>query len=110
MPASHGTEPPATSTARRALNVRALVAGLGPAVLPMLIRDIARDGITLEFEDPGISPDERWATPGAGLLVFFVSLVGGERRRLSVFGRLRQREAHGVVARLVGLEEDTVEA
>lgn len=110
MPSGPGSEAAGATAPRRALNVRALVAGLGPAVLPMVIRDLARDGMTLEFEDPAITPDERWATEGAGLLVFFVSLVDGERRRLSVFGRLRQREAHGVVARLVGLEEDTVQA
>lgn len=105
-----GTPGSQATPARRALNVRALVAGLGPAVLPMVIRDIARDGITLEFEDPTITPDERWATPDAGLLVFFVSMVDEQRRRLSVFARLRQREAHGVVARLVGLEEEQVKA
>ena len=76
----------------------------------MLIRDIARDGMSLEFEDHNSAVDERWAMPGAGVLVFFVSVIDGQRKRTSVFGRIRQREAHGLVVRLLGLEEDTVEA
>jgi hypothetical protein len=103
---SAGSAPPA----RRSLNIRALVAGLSPQVMPMLIRDIARDGMSLEFEDHASAVDERWATIGAGVLVFFVSVIDGQRQRTSVFGRIRQREAHGLVVRLLGLEEDTVQA
>ncbi len=95
---------------RRNLNIRALVAGLSPQVMPILIRDIARDGMSLEFENHATAVDERWATIGAGVLVFFVSVIDGHRKRTSVFGRIRQREAHGLVIRLLGLEEDTVEA
>lgn len=108
--AAHSDNPSATLPARSRLAIRALVAGLGPQVMPMLIRDIARDGMTLEFEDHASAVDERWATPGAGVLVFFVSVIKGQRQRSSVFGRIRQREAHGLVVRLLGLEEDTVEA
>lgn len=101
---------PPTPPARSRLAIRALVAGLGPQVMPMIIRDIARDGMSLEFEDHASAVDERWATPGAGVLVLFVSVIDGQRKRTSVFGRIRQREAHGLVVRLLGLEEDTVEA
>lgn len=99
-----------TTPSRRNLNIRALVAGLGPQVMPMLIRDIARDGMSLGFENDNTAVDERWATIGAGVLVFFVSVIDGQRKRTSVFGRIRQREAHGLVIRLLGLEEDTVAA
>lgn len=101
---------PGVPPTRRNLNIRALVAGLSPQVMPILIRDIARDGMSLEFENHASAVDERWATIGAGVLVFFVSVIGGQRQRTSVFGRIRQREAHGLVIRLLGLEEDTVEA
>ncbi|MCC6707294.1 MAG: DUF1631 family protein [Gammaproteobacteria bacterium] len=107
-PNRDGTPP--TPPARSRLAIRALVAGLSPQVMPMIIRDIARDGMSLEFEDHASAVDERWATPGAGVLVFFVSVIDGQRKRTSVFGRIRQREAHGLVVRLLGLEEDTVEA
>ena len=107
----HATKSPGEASApRRALNVRALVAGLGPAVMPMLIRDIARDGMSLEFEDHATAVDERWALHDAGVLVFFVSVIGGQRQRTSVFGRIRQRETHGLIVRLVGLEDGAVEA
>jgi len=96
--------------ARSRLAIRALVAGLSPQVMPMVIRDIARDGMSLEFEDHTSAVDERWATIGAGVLVFFVSVIDGQRKRTSVFGRIRRRETHGIVVRLLGLEEDTVEA
>ena len=105
-PATGNAPPPARSR----LAIRALVAGLGPQVMPMVIRDIARDGMSLEFEDHASAVDERWATPNAGVLVFFVSIIKGQRQRTSVFGRIRQREAHGLVVRLLGLEDDTVEA
>ena len=107
---SNSVSPPGAPPARRNLNIRALVAGLGPQVMPMLIRDIARDGMSLEFEDHASAVDERWATIGAGVLVFFVSVIDGQRKRTSVFGRIRQREPHGLVVRLLGLEEDTVQA
>ena len=71
---------------------------------------IARDGMSLGFENDNTAVDERWATIGAGVLVFFVSVIDGQRKRTSVFGRIRQREAHGLVIRLLGLEEDTVAA
>lgn len=114
--ASHGDDYPSLSggvsapPARGRLAIRALVAGLSPQVMPMIIRDIARDGMTLEFEDHATAVDERWATHGAGVLVFFVSVIGEHRKRTSVFGRIRLREPHGLVVRLLGLEEDTVEA
>ena len=101
---------PSVPPTRCNLNIRALVAGLSPQVMPILIRDFARDGMRLEFENHATAVDERWATIGAGVLVFFVSVIEGQRQRTSVFGRIRQRQADGLVIRLLGLEEDTVEA
>jgi len=93
------------STERQVVRARALVAGLAPSVVPMIIREWWPDGMRLAFDgQPGVV-DERWATPGAGLLIIFKAMLGGEARRVSVHGRLRTRDPRGIAAQLVAVDE-----
>lgn len=102
-----GQSPPATAE-RHAVRARALVAGLAPSVVPMLIREWWPDGMRLAFDgQPGVV-DERWATPGAGVLIIFKANVGGEARRVSAHGRLRSRDSRGIAAQLVAVDEATL--
>ncbi len=99
-----GRSPPATA-GRHAVRARALVAGLAPSVVPMIIREWWPDGMRLAFDGQPGMVDERWATPGAGLLIIFKAMFGGEARRVSVHGRLHARDPRGIAAQLVAVDE-----
>ncbi len=94
----------------RPLRVRALVAGLAPAVLPMTIAGVSRAGMVLALDATASAIDDRWAVIDTGVLVIFVTELDGRRERVTVHGRLRRRTPEAVELRLVAVDERTVEA
>lgn len=95
---------------RHEVRARALVAGLAPSVIPMIIRAWSTDSMLLLFEGPKNAVDERWATMGAGVMMTFKGNVGQRAERITVHGRIRKRNERGIEARLVALDEQTLEA
>lgn len=105
------TATPTSQPQRYEVGVRALVAGLAPVVLPLVIRHIEQGSMSLGFEDNAQAVDDRWATADAGVLVIFkVDAGGGERRRVTVHGQLQGRDAQGILVRMIALDEPTVAA
>lgn len=105
------TATPSTPSPRYEVGVRALVAGLAPVVLPLVIRHIEQSSMALTFEDNAQAVDDRWATADAGVMIIFKVDVGGsERRRVTVHGQLQARDAQGIVVRMIALDEATVAA
>ncbi len=97
-------------TGRHEVRARALVAGLAPSVIPMIIRAWSADSMLLLFEGPKNTVDERWATIGAGVLMTFKGTVGQRTERVTVHGRIRKRNERGIEARLLAVDEQTLEA
>ena len=103
-----GTAQPAGD--RHEVRARALVAGLAPSVIPMIIRVWSADGMLLLFDGPQNTVDERWATIGAGVLMTFKGTVGQRAERVTVHGRIRKRNERGIEAQLLALDDRTLEA
>lgn len=97
-------------TGRNEVRARALVAGLAPSVIPMIIRAWSADSMLLLFEGPKNTVDERWATTGAGVLMTFKGTVGQRTERVTVHGRIRKRNERGIEARLLAVDDQTLEA
>jgi hypothetical protein len=95
---------------RHEVRARALVAGLAPSVIPMIIRAWSADTMLLLFEGPKNTVDERWAKIGAGVLVTFKGTVGQHAERATVHGRIRKRTVRGIEAQLLALDDPTLEA
>ena len=86
---SAGT-PAQTGAGRHSVRARALVAGLAPSVVPMIIQEWWPQGIQLGFDGQSGMVDERWALPGAGILVTFKGTVGGDRPTSSVIRTIEE--------------------
>ncbi|MEQ8232330.1 MAG: hypothetical protein RLW61_21915 [Gammaproteobacteria bacterium] len=97
----------AGSAARQVLRARALVAGLAPSVMPMIMREWRDDVLLLAFDGPSGAVDERWATQGAGVVIIFKAGNGENTRRTSLLGRLRARGPRGIEVGLVALDADS---
>ncbi|MEQ8660429.1 MAG: hypothetical protein RLW62_06395, partial [Gammaproteobacteria bacterium] len=95
-----------TAGARQALRARALVAGLAPSVMPMIIRERRGDALLLAFDGQSGALDERWASDGAGLVIIFKAGDADSARRVSLLGRLRARGPRGIEVGLVALDDD----
>jgi hypothetical protein len=81
---------------RHEVRARALVAGLAPSVIPMIIRAWSADGMLLQFDGPKNTVDERWATIGAGVLITFKGTVRQRAERVTAHGRIRKRNERGI--------------
>ena len=117
MTTTDDSHPPATSARRRSaapvrhdIGVRALVAGLAPVVMPLLIRHIEHASMALAFEGNASAVDERWATAGAGVMIIFKIDQAGQRQRVTVHGQLSARDADGIAVKLIALDAATVAA
>ena len=97
---------PSPSPTRHAVRARALVAGLGPSVVPMMIHELWSQGMRLDFEGQAGGVDERWAVVGAGMLIIFKAATGGEARRVTLHARIQRCDEQGIDARLVALDDD----
>ena len=69
-------------------------------------RDPVADGHASGFDGQTSGIDERWAVPGAGLLVIFKAMVGGSARRVTVHATLGARDAQGLEARLFAADTE----
>ncbi len=96
--------------ARHEVRARALVAGLAPSVIPMIIRVWSADSMLLQFEGQKNAVDERWATIGAGILMTFKGKTSERTERITVHGRIRKRNERGIEARLLAVDDETLEA
>ncbi len=92
------------------VRARALVAGLAPSVVPMIIRQWWPDGIRLIFDGQAGSVDERWATTGAGILITFKAVLDNQARRVTVHGQIRTRDQQMIEARLLAVDADALAA
>ena len=100
----------ASPSTRHGVGVRALVAGLAPVVLPLVIRYIERSTMMLAYDNNAAAIDERWATVGAGVMVIFKIGPTTERERVTVHGHLTQRFADGIEVKLIALDDAAIAA
>ena len=107
---SGGESSRSQSGTRHAVRARALVAGLGPSVVPMMIHELWTQSMRLGFEGQAVGVDERWAVVGAGILIIFKAAGVSETRRATVHGRIQRCDAQGIEARLVALDDEALAA
>jgi hypothetical protein len=73
---------------RHVVDVRAMVSGLGPSSLPLLIRDVSRRGMYLAFEGEGkgggAGVDAQWISIGTAITIAFETLIDGRPRAFEI--------------------------
>lgn len=95
---------------RHAVRARALVAGLAPAVVPMIIEELWTRGMRLAFDGHSSKVDDRWAIVGTGVLVVFKAAAAAEKRRITLHGRLLRRDAGSIELGLLALNSAALAA
>ena len=95
---------------RHAVKVQAIVTGLAPSILPLVIREVSRRGMYIAFGTHAAAVDEEWAKIGANLKISFKVTVDGYRQRITVYGQIKRIEPEGIGVRLVTSEETTLAA
>ena len=95
---------------RHAVKVQAIVTGLAPSILPLVIREVSRRGMYIAFGTHAAAVDEEWAKIGANLKISFKATVDGYRQRITVYGQIKRIEPEGIGVRLVTSEETTLAA
>ena len=95
---------PAASTEREqqrhAISIPAIVAGLAPNPLPLVIRNVSRQAMYLAFDHFAAAIDAQWAMIGTSVTITFKAITDGYLQRVTLKGEIQSRDPDGIDVKL----------